>query len=68
MKKSSKQSLALYLTVGQTARKLKVTRQDIQEAVRRGRLQAMQADSALLIPRSAVEAYAKPSKRTGRAP
>ena len=66
MKKTSKQSLALYLTVGQTATKLKVTRQDIQEAVRRGRLLAMQTGSALLIGRAAIEAYAK--TRAGRAP
>ena len=66
MQKTSKQSLALYLTVGQTATKLKVTRQDIQEAVRQGHLLAMQAGSAVLIPRSAVEAYAK--TRAERAP
>ena len=66
MKKTSKQSLALYLTVRQTATKLKATRQDIQEAVRRGRLLAMQTGSASLIARSAVEAYAK--TRAGRSP
>jgi excisionase family DNA binding protein len=66
MKKTSKQSLALDLTVGQTASKLKVTRQDIHEAIRQGRLLAMQTGSALLIARSAVEAYGK--TRAGRAP
>jgi excisionase family DNA binding protein len=59
MKKTSKQSLALYLTVRQTATKLKVTRQDIQDGVRRGQLLAMQAGSAFLITRSSVEAYAR---------
>lgn len=66
MKQTSKQSLALYLTVRQTATKLKVTRQDVQEAVRQGRLLAMQTGSALLIARAAIEAYAK--TRAGRAP
>jgi excisionase family DNA binding protein len=56
------------LTVTQAAARLKVTRQNIQSAIDRGRLKATRIGAVYLIARSALTAYANSRKRTGRPP
>lgn len=56
------------LTVSQAAARLKVTRQNIHDAITRGRLKATKVGTMLLIDRSALDAYGKSRKRTGRPP
>lgn len=56
------------LTVTQAADRLKVTRQNIHDAITRGRLKATKVGTMLLIDRSALDAYGKSRKRTGRPP
>lgn len=55
-------------TVTQAAKLLKVTRQNIYDAIDRGRLISTRVGSMLLIQRSALERYSKSRKRTGRPP
>jgi excisionase family DNA binding protein len=67
MKKTADSTQDL-LTVSQAAAKLKVTRQNIHDAITRGRLKASKVGSILLIQRSSLQTYAKSRERTGRPP
>ena len=55
-----------WLTVTQAAARLKTTRQNIHDAISRGRLNATKVGSMLLINRGSLDAYGKSRKRTGR--
>ena len=57
-----------WLSVSQAATRLKTTRQNIYDAITRGRLKSTRVGSMLLVERSAVDAYGKSRKRTGRPP
>jgi excisionase family DNA binding protein len=57
-----------WLTVSQSAARLKTTRQNIHDAINRGRLKATTVGAILLIDRAALDAYGKSRKRTGRPP
>jgi excisionase family DNA binding protein len=65
MKKTATENL---LTITQAAAKLKVSRQNIHDAIDRGRLKATRVGAVLLLHRSDLEAYSKSRKRTGRPP
>lgn len=54
------------LTITQAAARLKTTRQNIHAAVQRGRLKATRVGAVLLVQRTALDAYGKTRKRTGR--
>jgi excisionase family DNA binding protein len=54
------------LTITQAAARLKTSRQNIHDAIERGRLPATRVGAVLLVDRSALDAYAKSRKRTGR--
>jgi excisionase family DNA binding protein len=56
----------ILLTVTQAAEALKVSRQNIHDAIARGRLTASKVGSILLIHGPALDAYSKSRKRTGR--
>jgi len=64
----SKTATGDLLTVTQAAAKLKVSRQNIHDAIIRGRLKATRIGAVVLVQRSALEAYGKSRKRTGRPP
>lgn len=57
-----------WLTATQAAARLKTTRQNIHDAIARGRLKATTVGAMLLIDRAALDAYGKSRKRTGRPP
>lgn len=54
------------LTVSQAAARLKVSRQNLYDAISRGRLSAIKIGKLVLVHRSALETYRKSRKRTGR--
>jgi excisionase family DNA binding protein len=56
------------LTITQAAAYLKTSRQNIYAAIERGRLKTTKVGAILLVKRSALTAYAKTRKRTGRPP
>lgn len=53
-------------TVTQAAARLKTTRQNIYDAIDRGRLVAQKVGNAVLVFRQDLNHYAKSRKRTGR--
>ena len=56
------------LTITQAASLLKTSRQNIYAAIERGRLKTTKVGAIVLVKRSALTAYAKTRKRTGRPP
>jgi excisionase family DNA binding protein len=56
------------LTATQAAAKLKVSRQNIHNAIARGRLKSFKVGAIVLIEKSSLDDYAKSRKRTGRPP
>ncbi len=56
------------VTVTQAASKLKVSRQNIHQAIERGRLKASRVGSVLLVSLADLDRYGKSRKRTGRPP
>jgi excisionase family DNA binding protein len=56
------------LTIPQAAGRLKTTRQNVHDAITRGRLPATCIGRMLLVQRSDLDAYGKSRKRTGRPP
>lgn len=56
------------LTISQAATFLKTSRQNIYAAIERGRLKTTKVGAIVLVKRSALTAYAKTRKRTGRPP
>lgn len=54
------------LTVAQAAADLGVSRQNIHDAIARGRLIASRLGSILVIERSSLQSYGKSRRRTGR--
>jgi excisionase family DNA binding protein len=67
-KPPTQKSLPELLTVSQSATKLKVTRQNIHDAIIRGRLKASRVGSVILITRVSLNSYSKSRQRTGRPP
>jgi excisionase family DNA binding protein len=67
-KPPTQKSLPELLTVSQSATKLKVTRQNIHDAITRGRLKASRVGSVILITRVSLNSYSKSRQRTGRPP
>ncbi len=65
MKKGNTSDL---LTITQAASKLKVSRQNIYQAIERGRLKASRVGSVLLLSLADLDRYSKSRKRTGRPP
>jgi excisionase family DNA binding protein len=63
-----KNPLQELLTVSQAAARLKVTRQNIHDAIARGRLKASRVGSVMLITRASLDSYSKSRQRTGRPP
>jgi excisionase family DNA binding protein len=56
------------LTISQAAARLKTSRQNIHDAIARGRLSATRVGKIFLVERSALDDYGKSRKRTGRPP
>jgi excisionase family DNA binding protein len=56
------------LTIALAAARLKRTRQNIHQAIQRGRLKAVRVGSVWLVERAALDAYAESRAYTGRPP
>ncbi len=56
------------VTVTQAASKLKVSRQNIHQAIERGRLKASRVGSVLLVSLADLDRYGKSRQHTGRPP
>jgi excisionase family DNA binding protein len=65
MKKSKTSDL---LTITLAASKLKVSRQNIYQAIERGRLKASRVGSVLLLSLADLDRYGKSRQHTGRPP
>jgi len=61
-----KASTADLLSVVQAAARLKTTRQNIYDAITRGRLKPIKIGTMILLERTALDVYGRSRQRTGR--